>query len=306
MTTTSTTDRGIDRAKPFECHFTLKQAQPLLDALQSHLPDGLGFSNQQLKRFCQQGAVWVSEPLNQPQIRSKKARVRRTKKVLKEGAEVSFYFNEAVLNTEIPSPVLIEDCHDFSVWYKPKGVLSQGSKWGDHTTLNRWIEAQYLFKESPEKRPCWTVHRLDKATDGLMLIAHNKKSAQRLAHRFETRQIGKTYQAWVKGKFGETEHTYDQEINGKPALSTVQQLTYNSESDCSLVQVSIATGRKHQIRIHLSEAGFPIIGDRLYGDAQAEDPDLQLTAVEITFSSPQGNIEQQFQLPENLRPNISI
>lgn len=303
MTTTSTTNRGIERAKPFECHFTLEQAQPLLEALQSHLPDGLEFSNQQLKRFCQQGAVWVSEPLNQPQKHSKKTRVRRAKKVLKEGAEVSFYFNETVLNTEISPPVLIEDCEDFSVWYKPKGVLSQGSKWGDHTTLNRWIETEYSFETPPDKRPCWIIHRLDKATDGLMLIAHSKKSAQRLAHRFETHQIGKTYQAWVKGQFGEQERTFDQEVDGKPALSFARQLFYDADNQCSLVEVKIATGRKHQIRVHLSKAGFPIIGDRLYGDAQLKDPDLKLTAVEITFLSTQGTLESCFQLPESLRSN---
>ncbi|MDG4812274.1 RNA pseudouridine synthase [Hydrogenovibrio sp. 3SP14C1] len=292
---------------PFELHFTVQQSEKtLLEALSEQLPSNVHFSNQQLKRFCQQGAVWVSEPLNQPQKHSKKTRVRRAKKVLKEGAEVSFYFNEAVLNTEISPPVLIEDCGDFSVWYKPKGVLSQGSKWGDHTTLNRWIETQYAFETPPEKRPCWIIHRLDKATDGLMLIAHSKKSAQRLAHRFETHQIGKTYQAWVKGQFSEQERSFDQEVDGKPALSFARQLFYDADNQCSLVQVNIATGRKHQIRVHLSNAGFPIIGDRLYGDAQEGDPDLQLTAVEITFLSPQGTIEQRFQLPDNLQPSVSI
>lgn len=299
-----TTTQNIAR---FELHFTLQQSEKtLLEALSEHLPNEVHFSNQQLKRFCQQGAVWISEPGNQPDQQTKKVRARRAKKQLKKGAEVSFYFNESVLNATIPEPVLIEDADDFSVWYKPKGVLSQGSKWGDHTTLNRWIETHYLFKEPPEKRPCWIVHRLDKATDGLMLIAHNKKSAHNLARRFEAHQIGKSYQAWVKGKFGETERVFDQNVNGKTALSKAHQLVYNSDNDCSLVQVTIATGRKHQIRIHLSKAGFPIIGDRLYGDAQEGDPDLQLTAVEITFLSPQGIIEQRFQLPDNLRPSVSI
>lgn len=291
----------------FELHFTLQQGErTLLETLSEHLPSKAHFSNQQLKRFCQQGAVWVAEPANQGHSQGKKVRARRAKKVLKKGTEVSFYFNEKVLTAEISPPVLIEDGGDFSVWYKPKGVLSQGSKWGDHTTLNRWIETQYLFEKPPEKRPCWIVHRLDKATDGVMLIAHSKKSAQHLAHRFENRQIGKIYQAWVKGMFGEQERTFDQDVNGKSALSKAHQLFYHSKSDCSLVQINIATGRKHQIRTHLSEAGFPIIGDRLYGEAQTDDPDLQLSAVEITFLSPQGNIEQRFELPENLRPSLSV
>lgn len=287
---------------PFELHFTVAQdGKTLLEALSEQLPSQADFSNQQLKRFCQQGAVWVSDPATKTHPQSKKGRVRRGKKVLKKGADVSFYFNEAVLNSEITSPVLIDDCGDFSVWYKPKGALSQGSKWGDHTTLNRWIETHYSFEMPPEKRPCWIVHRLDKATDGVMLIAHSKKSAQMLTHRFENHQIGKTYQAWVKGKFGEQERTFDQDINDKPALSYARQLCYDANTQSSLVQVKIATGRKHQIRIHLSAAGFPILGDRLYGHAKPSDPDLQLTAVEITFLSPQGKIESRFELPDSLR-----
>lgn len=292
---------------PFELHFTVQQNEKtLLEALVEHLPNEVHLSNQQLKRFCQQGSAWISEPTNQAYSQGKKVRARRAKKVLRKDTEVSFYFNETVLNAEIPPPVLIEDCGDFSVWYKPKGVLSQGSKWGDHTTLNRWIETHCSFATPPEKRPCWIVHRLDKATDGVMLIAHNKKSAQRLAHRFENRKIGKIYQAWVKGVFGEPERTFDQAVDGKPALSFARQLVYDADNQCSLLEVKIATGRKHQIRIHLSEAGFPIIGDRLYGEAQTDDPDLQLSAVEITFLSPQGNIEQRFELPENLRPSLSV
>ncbi|MGC9387333.1 MAG: pseudouridine synthase, partial [Hydrogenovibrio sp.] len=172
---------------PFECHFTLTQAQSLLDALQAHLPPGLVFSNQALKRVCQQGAVWVAEPLKKPDTNgtppklTRSGRMRRAKKVLPAGSEVSFYYHPAVLNSEMPTPVLVADEQTYSVWYKPKGVLSQGSKWGDHTTLYRWVESEYRFEKAPQQRPCWPIHRLDKATDGLMLLAHNKKTAQQLA-----------------------------------------------------------------------------------------------------------------------------
>lgn len=269
----------------FEHQLTVSEPTTLLAALQQLL--SAEFSNQQLKTLLALGCIWVAEKHVKQAKNSSKitrpGRFRRAKKPLQPGDTVFVYYNHAVLTQTIETPQLICDQQSFSVWYKPKGVLSQGSKWGDHTTLNRWIEMHYRFGEETDARPCWIVHRLDKATDGVMLIAHSKKMARHLSQLFENNQVKKTYQAWVSGQFPEVEQRFDFEVNGKSALSFAKGVEYLADLDQSLVEVRIETGRKHQIRSHLAQAGFPIIGDRLYSEADNTAPDLQLTAIKLVL-----------------------
>jgi len=254
--------------EPFEQQFPASfNKQTVIECL----AENTNFSKQQLKQFMQKGAVWL-----QTKEQSKPRRIRRAKKNINIEDTLFFYFNKTVLESKIPAPQLICDKVDFSVWYKPKGVLCQGSKWADHTTINRWIETEYKFEG--QSRPAIIVHRLDKATDGLMLIAHNHKMAAKLTRAFTARKLIKIYHAIVQGKFL-GEETYDQPIDNKPALSFARALEYNEEENCTKLEVSIKTGRKHQIRKHLSQAGFPIVGDRLYGTEETYLKDLQLTSV---------------------------
>jgi len=251
------------------------------------LAENTNFSKQQLKQFMQKGTVWLQT--NQQQ---KPTRVRRAKKTLAIDDVLFFYFNTRILATTIPNPTLIADKVNFSVWYKPKGVLCQGSKWGDHTTINRWIETNYKFNN--KTRPAIIVHRLDKATDGLILIAHNKQYAKKITQAFSSKNIVKIYQALVQGHFT-SQITYQQPIDDKDATSHVSLINYDKEKNCSLLKIQIETGRKHQIRKHLSQAGFPIIGDRLYGETTVVD--LQLTAIYLEIKL--DNITYQFSLADN-------
>lgn len=116
---------------PIEFHFTITEANtPLLTALQTHCSKSISLSNQQFKLLCEMGAVWVAEPNANTGKLTRPGRIRRAKKTLAIHTEVSVYLNSQVLNTPVPTPSLIADETDFSVWYKPKGMLSQGSKWG--------------------------------------------------------------------------------------------------------------------------------------------------------------------------------
>ena len=103
---------------------------------------------------------------------------RKTNRLEHQGIKIEFigqielYYDRRVLDAEPEAPRLIADESDYSVWFKPFGVLSQGSRWGDHCAMTRCAEKAL----SPE-RPALVVHRLDRAATGLMLLAHRKRAA---------------------------------------------------------------------------------------------------------------------------------
>lgn len=293
-------------ANPTQQHYSLTIKQPG-DALE-HLAELTGLSKQQLKNYALKGAVWLTQ--FSPSKPSKPERLRRLKKALLPGMILDFYYFPELLNAVQTPAQLIEDKQSYSVWLKPRGMLSQGSKWGDHTALYRWVEMHY--KPNNETRQAWIVHRLDRATQGLMLLAHTKKMAQTLSHTFESRQIHKSYQANVWGEFPTEDRTITLPIDDKTAVSHITLKTYNAELNISRVEIDIETGRKHQIRRHLSESGFPIIGDRLYGNESLDlalqtngevRADLQLTAYKLSFICP---ISQQAMLYELAEKQLDL
>jgi len=251
-----------------------------------------GLSKQRIKRIMQQGAVWLSRDKHT-------RRLRRVKTALRKGDVLHLYFDETVL-ARVPAPAeLIVDEGAYSVWYKPGGMLSQGSRWGDHCAITRWVEAHLL-----PRRSAFLVHRLDRAATGLMLVAHQKRTAAALSALFQERAIEKRYRVIVHGRFPAAgQHTIDTAIDGKAAISHATGLAYNPERDRSLLDVTIETGRKHQIRRHLAEMGFPVVGDRLYGE-QNESEDLQLTACFLAFRCPVSQQVRQVVLPESYLPQL--
>jgi tRNA pseudouridine32 synthase/23S rRNA pseudouridine746 synthase len=244
-----------------------------------------GLSRQKIKQAMKKGAVWLTH--------GKIARhLRRAKKPLNAGDMLHLYYNESVLAEVPPEPVLIADEGSYSIWYKPYGLRSQGTKWADHCAINRWLEQNF----TPE-RPAFIVHRLDRAATGLIIIAHTKAMAEAFSKMFRERTISKRYRAVVHGEFSasETPALFDSSLDDKPSVSHARRLAYDSESDRSLLEVDIETGRKHQIRRHLADAGFPVVGDRLYG-REGDTEDLQLSAVELVFPCPLDGADTQYRL----------
>jgi tRNA pseudouridine32 synthase / 23S rRNA pseudouridine746 synthase len=144
-------------------------------------------SRQKLKSAMQYGAVWVTQ-------NSQISRLRRAKKVLAPGDQLHLYYDAKILFEAIQPAKLIADETAYSIWHKPCGMFSQGTKWGDHSSICRWVEMVGL-----PNRPTYLVHRLDRATNGLIVVAHQKKVAASLANLFEQRQIEKHYRATVIG-----------------------------------------------------------------------------------------------------------
>ena len=235
-----------------------------------------GLSKQRIKVAMSRGAVWVTRGSNTQ-------RLRRAKRALQVGDEVHLYYDVDILSEAPVEPTLIADAGGYTVWRKPYGLRSQGSKWGDHCTVARWAE-----KHLEPERPAFTVHRLDRAANGLILVAHTKAIAAALSAMFKDRAVEKRYRALVSGDFSSQPAPIrvDEPIDGKEAISEFSLLEVSADGTRSLVDIRIETGRKHQIRRHLAGLGHPVIGDRMYGGAGQDEMDLQLTAWSLAFECP--------------------
>ena len=265
-------------------------------AAQCHL------SHVDIKQAISKGALWLS--------RAKRTkRLRRLTTQLQINDALHFYYNSEVLAQQPAEAVLVADHVAYSVWYKPYGMLSQGSKWSDHCTIARY--AQQYFNND---RSCFIVHRLDRAATGLIIVSHSKKATQALSKMFEAHDLTKQYQIIVTGDFQpkDTPLVINTDIDGKKAKSTFNFNQYNEVLNASLINVLIETGRKHQIRKHAASIGFSVIGDRFHGIKNKENkdmrehnmPDLQLCAVKLKFICPLSDQIVDIELPEKYRPSL--
>lgn len=273
--------------EPIEIHIDVEQAgHTAVDLLAS----GSGLSRQKIKQAMTKGAVWLG-------VGESTKRLRRAKKVLSVGNRLHLYHDQRILDQHCLPASLVSDEQAYSVWYKPYGMLSQGSKWGDHCSIYRWVEQNF-----PPQRKAFIVHRLDRAATGLILLAHDKKTAASLAALFQNRALKKNYRVMVHGLFPEGQTvTISEPIDEREACSHVTVCALNENANRSLLDVRIDTGRKHQIRRHLSGMGFPVVGDRLYG-SNADVENLQLTACRLQFHCPVSGENKDYQLDEALLP----
>lgn len=272
----------------------------LLEQQIQQTPNTPTLSKAELKSAIDKGALWLTR-------RKRTNRLRRLKTSLQLHDQVHFYYNAEVLAQPTPEAKLIADFHDYSVWFKPYGMLSQGSKWSEHCTITRF--AQQYFNHD---RACFIVHRLDKAATGLIMVAHSKTATQKLTAMFEAHDFEKHYQIIVAGDFSTQSSplVINTPIDDKESLSIFNFNQFNSARNSSLIDVKIATGRKHQIRKHAASIGFPVIGDRLHGDKTINEQqfnglDLQLCAVKLAFICPISQQTRELILPDQLRPNLS-
>jgi tRNA pseudouridine32 synthase/23S rRNA pseudouridine746 synthase len=282
----------------FELHIIITaedhhQGLTVIDALVRECNiKNITLSKADIKSAISKGALWLTKAKHT-------SRVRRLKKVLTEQDSLHFYYNEAVLNIEPPVAKLIADLTDYSVWYKPYGMLSQGSKWSEHCTIARFAQLNL----TPE-RPVFIVHRLDRAATGLILVAHSKKAAMLLSLMFEQHALEKHYQIIVQGDHSlrSQPDIITTQVDGKSACSTFNFQAFSQKKNRSLIDVKIESGRKHQIRIHANSIGYPVVGDRLHGniDSKETNINLQLCAKSLAFICPITNEQRAFELTDDL------
>lgn len=200
------------------------------------------------------------------------------------------------MKVDFESLIIYEDNH-LLVINKPAGLLSQA----DHTKdVDVTVLAKAYLKDKYVKEGnvyLGLVHRLDRMTEGILVLAKTSKCASRLSEAIKEHQWDKTYLAVVHGKIEQgqklTDWLLNEEANKKVAVvkaGTGQKCELWFEvlaifNDKTLIKVHLLTGRHHQIRVQLAHFGHPLVGDCLYGNPK-ERGDLMLACTNISFKHP--------------------
>ena len=188
-----------------------------------------------------------------------------------------------IIAQDIPIEVVYEDS-DIIVVNKPKGLVVHPANGNWDGTLVNAIMAKCkdsLSGIGGEIRP-GIVHRLDKDTSGLLIIAKNDEAHLNMSNQIKNREVKKIYYALVRGVVPENEATINMPIgrstkdrkkmavtkDGKEAVTHFKVIQRFSKY--TLLEVKIDTGRTHQIRVHLSEIGYPVVGDEVYSNGKNE------------------------------------
>lgn len=237
---------------------------------------------------CVKGAVWL-----QKGGRGKILRERNPNFLLKPSDIVTFYYDQKILSMKaLESAECIEETRHYGVWIKKAGVVTQGTQAGDHTSLLRFVELS-------RKRETFLVHRLDRETEGLTLIAYTSEGAAKLSALFQENKIQKTYEAVVLGTITPgISRTITASLDGKEAITHYKVVDSNERE--SLLRIEIETGRLHQIRRHLDFAGYPVMGDPKYGKGNKNRDGLKLLASSLSFQDPWEKKTKSWTVPYNL------
>jgi len=192
--------------------------------------------------------------------------------------------------------VLYED-EDILLIYKPAGLLTVATTDEQERTAYAYLR-QYLRRNKPRQK-LFIVHRLDKLASGVLVFAKSEKVKSMLQGVFGRHEIQRKYWAIVEGVVSKDRGTIQSHLaedqtlrmhstgdtkRGKPAITHFRVL--RRLPDLTVLEVTLETGRKNQIRVHLSEMGHPIVGDRAYGSTKNPLGRLGLHAFYLGFSHP--------------------
>ncbi len=234
------------------------------------------------------GAVW-----HQKLGKGKILRVRDLRVIINTADKLTLYFDPRILSyPELKSADCLHEGPHYGIWLKAAGVLPQGTQSGDHTSLLRFVEKKI-------KKEAYLVHRLDRETEGLMIIGYSSEGAAKLGELFQKNKITKTYQAIVLGELerGLTQ-TINESLDGKEAVTHFEVLA--NKDNMSLLTLKIETGRLHQIRRHLEFIKHPVMGDPKYGKGNKNRDGLKLLAKSLSFVDPWTLEDVKIELDSNL------
>ena len=210
--------------------------------------------------------------------------------VLKRGDEVTAIDQPAERGETVPrqpvtTPRVVAEQDDFLIIEKPAGLLVHPTEKNESHTLVSWLLERYpsLRTVGEQQYRAGIIHRLDRDVSGIMVVPKNNEMFSHLKEQFKQRKVHKEYQALVYGRVSQPIGTIELPIGrrkdgkfvahprqgqqklqdrDKIAKTSFEVLEYLK--DYTLLKVTIATGRTHQIRVHLSAIGHPILGDQIY------------------------------------------
>ncbi|KNF09508.1 pseudouridine synthase, RluA family [Gottschalkia purinilytica] len=218
---------------------------------------------------------------------------------------------------DIPIDIIYED-YDLVIINKQPNMVVHPTKGHPYGTIANALA--YYFKEKNIKKKVRFVNRLDRDTSGVLVIAKNSFAHQQLSKQFQDDLVEKTYLTLVKGIVKEENGTIDMPIerdeedsikrvvreDGKRCITHYKVIERYKNS--TLLEVKIETGRTHQIRVHLSYIGYPIIGDPLYNNSSELINRQALHSYSLKFNLLRTNkrIEVKAELPKDIQKVIEL
>ena len=260
----------------------------------------------------------IEKNLRKGKIKLNKKKIKSSQKI-KTNDQIDFFnfdFKEKIVQKEIkfqPSKeiiksnekLIIDNNDDFIVLNKKSGISVQGGTKSKKNLVDIFAKSEIFQNTKP-----FSVHRLDKDTSGVFIMAKHHKSAQLLTSLFRLRKVHKTYLAICHGELpndsGEWKNDLTRYENGKPIVAKARTIykVLDKNSNCSLVEMKPITGRKHQLRKQLYLIGNPVYGDQKYkfnNSDRAINKNLMLHSYQIRFMINDKKYTYTANLPEYFR-----
>jgi 23S rRNA pseudouridine1911/1915/1917 synthase len=260
---------------------SVREAAPLLDALASFYPDA---SRTTLRQMLEAGRVRVNGEIE-----------KNARRALEAGDAIDVA-QKSVQIALPPGLAILHEDDDILVVLKSHGLLTVATERERETTAQAYLN-QYLKLKGEER--VHVVHRLDRETSGVLVFAKHFEAREALKDKFAAHAVDRVYIAVIEGAIDPPSGTIrsnlrerrdlrmesvDAHPDAKPAVTHYR--TIQESGAWSMLEITLETGRKNQIRTHLSEAGHPVVGDRMYGSTVNPLGRLGLHAKLLGFDHP--------------------
>ena len=281
--------------KERETSFLVKENSSVFDFLLKKMG---GMSKSSIKGLLQRGQISVNDQI-----------VKRGETVLSNGDLIKISFSQSTNGLKHTKLSIIYEDDAIIVVNKGTGLLSVATDKNEETTAFR-ILLNHLKKQDKNNR-LYIVHRIDRETSGVLLFAKSKEIQMQLQHNWHRQVFEKIYLALVEGCVEKEEDTIHTWLVEEPKSKKVYSFDYDNgglESTTiynvekrfkqnTLLRVSLKTGRKNQIRVHLQSIGHPIVGDKKYGSTTSPINRIGLHAYSISLWHPITGKNVRFEAP---------